>query len=51
MPAIPSDFSPSSEVTDLLDLLKSLDDEQRLPARGLNILPLCLVTLRRFLNL
>ena len=30
IPAIPSDFSPSSEVTDLLDLLKSLDDEQRL---------------------
>lgn len=30
IPAIPSDFSPSSEVTDLLNLLKSLDDEQRL---------------------
>lgn len=28
--SIPSDFSPSSEVTDLLNLFKSLDDEQRL---------------------
>lgn len=28
--SIPSDFSPSSEVTDLLNSFKSLDDEQRL---------------------
>lgn len=30
LPGIPSDFSPSSQVTDFLDSLKSLDDEQRL---------------------